>query len=153
MIKAFSLTLLLATGALAAPARNLPDFRDLTAPDLWQPSHVPFAFKYGGKDSAQLLSSWQTSDEIVPTSSGGLIHRYTYTDPVTKLTVTAEVRTVHDFPAVDWIVKFRNDGTADTPIIEDIAALRWSAPAAPGDCIVHHARGSNADAQDFMPLD
>ncbi len=67
--------------------------------------------------------------------------------------VSPEVRIFTRFRAVDWVLRFRNDGTADTPIIENIEALHLSLPAAPGDCIVHHARGSTADAQDFMPLD
>jgi alpha-galactosidase len=141
--------LCLTGSAFGAPAQ----IADFTSADFWKPDRVPFAFTYGGEPSSQILSSWQTSQETGAVAKGGHLRRYSYTDPATKLTVIAEVRTFDHFPAVDWVLKFRNDGTGDTPIIENIEALQWSLPATPGDCIVHHAKGSNADAQDFMPLD
>jgi alpha-galactosidase len=134
--------------ALSGPARAAGP----VSADLWKPEHAPFSFTYGGKPSSQILSSWQTSHGLSPVTDG-LLYHYIYTDPATKLTVIAEVRTFRNFPAVDWVLRFRNDGTADTPIIENIEALDLSLAAAPGDCIVHHARGSTADAQDFAPLD
>jgi len=30
----------------------------LTSPDLWKLENVPFSFKYGSKESAQLLTTW-----------------------------------------------------------------------------------------------
>ena len=93
---------------------------DLTSPDLWKPDQAPFYFKYNGKDSNTILPNWQASDENA-TVNGAAVHRYIYTDPDTRLTVTAEVRTFSDFPgAVDWVLYFKNDGTGDTPIIENI---------------------------------
>ena len=68
--------------------------------------------------------------------------------------VTAEVRHYRDFPAaVDWVIRFRNDGTSDTPIIENILPLDWAIAPSPGECIIRHARGSDASAQDFKPLE
>ncbi len=125
----------------------------LTSPDLWQPAHVPFSFKYDGKDSSQILSTWQTSQE---TAAGrkGQTRRYIYTDPATHLKVTAEVRLYPNFPnVVDWVLYFKNDGTSDTPIIENILPLNWAIPASDGDCLIRHARGSNNSADDFTPLE
>ncbi|MGO8720247.1 MAG: hypothetical protein ACLQMO_13695 [Acidobacteriaceae bacterium] len=59
---------------------------ELTAPELWQPQHVPFSFHYGGKPSAQLLAGWRISRTIVADRRGE-IHRTTYTDLATHLTV------------------------------------------------------------------
>jgi len=110
-----------AVSALGALSQTLA--RDLTSPELWKPERVPFSFKYGGKDSAQLLGSWQTKHEVL-SSKDGQIQRYSYTDPATHLKVTAEVRLYPDFPGVvDWVLRFRNDGTSDTPILEDILPL------------------------------
>jgi hypothetical protein len=33
----------------------------LTSSDLWKAEHVPFSFQYDGKQSAQLLTTWQVS--------------------------------------------------------------------------------------------
>ncbi len=127
--------------------------QDLTSPDLWKPASVPFSFKYDGKKSAQLLTTWQTSQENVADAKGQ-IHRYTYTDPTTHLKVIADVRIYPDFPGViDWVLRFRNEGTSDTPIIENILPLNWAIPASPGDCVIRHAQGSNNSADDFKPLE
>ena len=76
-----------------------------------------------------------------------------YTDPATHLTVMADVRLYPDFPdAVDWVIRFRNDGSTDTPILENILPLDGSIPASNADCVLRHARGSDADANDFEPL-
>ncbi len=126
---------------------------DLMVSDLWKPGQVPFSFEYGGKESTQLLTTWRTSDEIAARGSGN-IHRYFYTDPATHLKVIAEIRLYPDFPgAIDWVLKFRNDGDSDTPIIENILPLHWAISASPGDCFLRHARGSSSSAEDFKPLE
>ncbi|MGD0731898.1 MAG: alpha-galactosidase [Terracidiphilus sp.] len=126
---------------------------DLTSAELWKPEHVPFSFKYGGMDSARLLTTWQTAHEDASTKNGQ-IQRYSYTDPATHLVVTVEVRLYPDFPGVaDWVLKFRNGGAADTPILEDILPLNWAIPASPGECFLRHAQGSDANESDFKPLE
>jgi alpha-galactosidase len=126
---------------------------DLTSPDLWKPAQVPFSFIYDGKKSAQLLPTWQASEENVANSKGQ-IHRYTYTDPTTHLKVIADVRLYPDFPGViDWVLRFRNDGASDTPILENILPLDRAIPASAGDCFIRHAQGSADDATDFTPLE
>lgn len=119
------------------------------ARELWDPAQVPFSFVYNGVDSARLLPAWKTAKEDVSPE----VRRYIYTDPQTHLRVTAEVRTYSAFPGVaDWVLRFRNDGPTDTPILENILPLRWTVPAS-GDLFVRHARGSGARANDFEPLE
>jgi alpha-galactosidase len=128
-------------------------FGQTASPDLWKAQQVPFSFKYDGNESTQFMGSWQSSEENVP-ASGGHIVRHNYTDPATHLKVTAEVHTYDEFPgAIDWVVKFRNDGATDTPILENILPLNWTLTASPGDCFIRHAKGSSASADDFMPLE
>ncbi len=135
-----------------APTASPPALPPPTAISLesWK-SALPFSFKYDGKASAALFPAWHETEETA-SSAGGELHRYTYTDPVTQLKVIAEVRTFTDYPALDWVIKFRNDGTRDTPIIEDILPLDWT--TTPGaNCTVRHARGSDGQASDFEPLE
>ncbi len=147
-----SVIVLILAGSIAG-ALGQAHSSDLTSPDLWKPANVPFSFKYDGKESAQLLATWQTSDESVA-QGNAQIRRYSYMDPTTHLKVVAEVRLYPDFPdVVDWVLKFRNDGTSDTPIIENILPLNWALPASPGNCVIRHGRGSNAKAIDFEPLE
>jgi alpha-galactosidase len=128
------------------------EFPDITPARHWSADRAPFSFKLDGRDSARFLGSWQFSEEEGRDSGGAPVHRYVYLDPATRLRVTAEVRTFPDYPgAVDWVLWFRNDGPNDSPIIEDILPLRWSAPSA--GCTVHHARGSDAKPDDYEPLE
>ncbi len=140
--------LLFAAGAGASLTQSRA--ADLTSSELWNAAQVPFSFKYNGVPSTQILTAWQTSEESVT----GTIHRYVYSDPGTQLTVTAEVRVYPEFlGVVDWVLRFRNDGRADTPIIEDILPLNWTISSSGAECFIHHARGSDAHAEDFSPLE
>lgn len=139
----------LAGGAVTAIAQSL----DLTSPDLWKPEKPPFSFNYDGKASSTFLNKWQVSQET-PATANGEIYRYIYRDPVTHLEVIAEIRLYPDFPgAIDWVLRFRNEGSSDTPIIENILPLNWSMAASADNCILHHAQGSDAAADDFRPLE
>ncbi len=75
-----------------------------------------------------------------------------YQDPATKLEVRVEVTRYKDFPAVEWLLRFRNAGTQDSPILEQVFPLdaRFTAPA--GDPIIHYAKGATCSRDDFMPL-
>jgi hypothetical protein len=65
---------------------------DTASLDLWKNNHPPFSFKYDGKDSSQFIASWHKTVGPVTPSDGGETHHYTYTDPATKLKITADVR-------------------------------------------------------------
>ena len=118
---------------------------------LWKSGKVPFSFKYDGKDSSEFLSIWQKTEETVG-GEGGDIHRFTFRDPVTKLKVTAEVCSFRDFPALDWVLNFTNESTHNTPIIEQLHALRWDMPVrADAQLVLHSALGSTGSRYDFQP--
>lgn len=106
----------------------------------------PISFRYGGREARALLPAWQRT--ITADGVG-------YFDPATGLRVTARIRTYPDSGAIDWVLIFRNDGRQDTPFLDAVRPLDWSAGAlAAGQAaIVHHARGSSAQASDFEPLD
>ena len=53
--------------------------------------------------------------------------------------------------ATDWVVSFRNECSADTPILEDILPLDWGFPAT-RRININHARGSTAGPDDLKPL-
>lgn len=146
------LTFVLSAGNVLGALSQAP-LPGLSSSDLWKANNVPFSFMYYGKESTQLLRTWHLSEED---AIEGRVHirRYSYQDPITRLTVVAEVRLYPEFPdAIDWVLRFRNDGIADTPIIENILPLYWNLGASSGDCVVRHARGSSASADDFKPME
>jgi alpha-galactosidase len=131
------LALRLAACAAASPLETFPP---------------PFSFVYDGKKSPDLLPVWQS--RVVDAGSDAVAARrhVIYLDPATKLEVRVEVTSYNDFPAVEWLLRFRNTGAQDSPVLEQVQPLdaRFTAPA--GDPVIHYARGAVCSRDDFMPL-
>jgi len=114
----------------------------------------PFSFIYDGKPSSQFLKDWQFSQETKQLDDTKTEHLFTYTDPRTSLEVCCKCEVFLDFPAVEWVITFKNGGTDDTPIIEDVQALDTSFTRKKnGEFILHRAEGSSATRSDFAPID
>ena len=114
----------------------------------------PFSFKYGGQSSSQFLKDWQFNQEIKQRDDTRTEHLFTYTDPHTGLEVRCKCEVFLDFPAVEWVVTFKNSGTDDTPIIEDVQALDTSFTRKKGgEFTLHRAEGSSATMSDFAPIE
>jgi alpha-galactosidase len=78
---------------------------------------VPFSFVYGGKPSRELLSHWEQKRQTETLPGDRERQVLTYRDRQTGLEITDEVTLYKDFLAVDWVVRLRNAGPTDTPII------------------------------------
>ena len=154
-----TLLLLLALSlALTAAGRDPAATHDRANLDRFVAGHVdrtaepPFSFSYDGRSSSAFLAKWKTS--IRAQEAGDkTVKTVVYSDPRTGLRVTSEFIIYHRFPAVEWVVRFKNDGRAATPILENVKACAvrfddWPA----GPLTVHRARGSNAERSDFGPL-
>jgi len=114
----------------------------------------PFSFKYAGESSEQFLKDWQFSHRARQLDDTRMEHIFTYEDPKTRLQIRCELILFKDFPAVEWVVKFKNNGKEDTPILEDVHALdtRFTRKGR-GDFVLHRALGSSATKKDFAPVD
>jgi alpha-galactosidase len=117
-----------------------------------RPEAPPFAFIYGGKPSSAFLANWGLAPRTAPDGERAA-KTVSYKDPATGLRVTATYTLLSDFPAVEWVVRFKNEGASDTPIIGDIQACSVSFGDLPeGPVTLYRARGSNAERSDFAPL-
>lgn len=115
---------------------------------------APFSFVYGGVPSDRILASWKRSCATDTLDSGRKSYTVTYSDPATGLQVVCEALVYGDYPAVEWVVYFRNNGSVDTPVIRQILPLDLHAGAGgTGDIILHHVNDSCASETDFRPLD
>ncbi len=112
----------------------------------------PFAFTYGGKPFSSLAPKWMAKP-AAESSAGKTIKTVVYSDPATKLRVTVVYTIYSNFPAVEWVVRFKNEGRTDTPILSDIliSSLRFP-DLAEGAVTLHRARGSDAARSDFAPV-
>jgi len=134
----------------------------------------PFSFLYGDQPSQKRLTQW--TRRVEETCGAGLRRHETYTDPETKMTVyrdnspwllrrvvtftdpetKLEVRAQGfldaDFPAMEWVLHFKNNGGADTPILANIQAMDAVLPLpGAGASHVHWAKGGVASFDDFAP--
>jgi hypothetical protein len=81
-------------------------------------TQMPFSFVYGGRSSRELLSTWKRTEGTTQVSGGRTVRAVTYSDGKTGLEVTAETTSFLDRNAVEWLLRMRNNGNHDTPIIE-----------------------------------
>jgi alpha-galactosidase len=112
----------------------------------------PFSFTYGGKSSAELLKRWDVKRKVRKLDDQRSRHDLLYTDAETGLQLRCEAVEYHDFPTVEWTLHFKNTGTADTPILENIQALDvgWQRHGQT-PFVLHHNVGSPADGTDYSP--
>jgi len=112
---------------------DLPLLDKARAPYSTQP---PFSFKYGGRPSSELLGQWKLERQSQKLDEQREQHILTWTDPQSGLCVRCVGVQYHDYPTVEWTLYFKNTGTADSPIIEDIQAIDTTfSSGARGDCI------------------
>ncbi len=102
----------------------------------------PFSFIYANQSSEQILAGWKhrQTRKLLPGDRVQTIT--TYTDPATGLEVTWEATEFAQLGAVEWVVRLRNTGSVDTPIIEKLLALDRKIAVPPGTVIFHHVLGS-----------
>ena len=83
----------------------------------------PFSFDYNGVNSSEFLGNWDFTVNETTLDETRTLQTVTYTEVQTGLEVRCEVTLFADHPAVEWVLKFRNAGERDTPIIANIQAL------------------------------
>lgn len=113
----------------------------------------PFSFIYGGRPFSEIKDSWKVVRSSRPLNSHSTGYDITYTDPATGLEVRCKGVEYHDFPVIEWTLYFKNNGLADTPIIEDIRALDIELTRSPQEeFVLHHGAGCRSFAGDYEPF-
>ncbi|MCE5322693.1 alpha-galactosidase [bacterium] len=114
----------------------------------------PFSFNYNDGKSAIFLKSWKSRWNTGKSEEGLSRQILTLSDPETKLECRCEATTFDNFPAVEWVMYFKNNGSAPSPIIDDILPLDTDLEIGKDQpAIVHHAKGSDCKIDDFEPLE
>jgi alpha-galactosidase len=114
----------------------------------------PFSFTYDGKPSSELLGTWKVERTSKKLDEHRTAHTIVYSDPAGGLSVRCEAIEYDDFPTVEWTLYFKNTGTTDTPIIENVQSLdvRWQRNG-DAEFLMHHNIGAPSDNNDYTPLE
>ena len=122
--------------------------------DGWLGTGLPFSFKFGTRQSDELLQGCRMEQRDEGEEDGSRRTVFTWTEPETGLQVTWELRIFEDFPAADWVLKLKNAGSTDTPMIEDVQALdmRLNHSQAGKPYTLHGAHGGRSQRDDMMPF-
>jgi alpha-galactosidase len=114
----------------------------------------PFSFTYDGQSSAELLNGWKFNSEHQKLDPNRTSHVLTWQDPRTGLHVRWEGLEYHDFESIEWTIYLTNQGSEDTPIIEDLKALDADFKrGADSEYRLRHWSGTFVTADDFAPQD
>ena len=121
------------------------------------PSTVPpFSFTYAGAAFPECLAmtaEWKVTRDVSSIDAQRNRHRVVCTHGPTGLEVRCEAIEYRDFPTVEWTLYFKNGGSADTPILEQINALDMALQRrGAGEFALHHHTGSPYSATDYQPF-
>ncbi len=116
------------------------------------PGGPPFSFVYAGIPSAALLRTWRRAAKKSETPERAR-QTITWADPATHLIVTATVVAWKDFPAVEWVLRFENAGSRDTPILEQVEALDARLAIAGQPLVLDQINGDHTDETSFVPME
>lgn len=114
----------------------------------------PFSFQYDGKNSAGFIRKWKHSISRVESCEEGVV-RYdvVYRDPVSGLEVKCEVSGFQQFGAVEWVLYFTNGSQQNSGQITQLKCVDLTMQtASTGEFKLLHAKGSDGERADFMPM-
>ena len=125
---------------MTQPARHAPE--------------VPFSFVCGTRSSREWITPANARCETGAWQHGRRVHLLHWSDRESALFCTMELTEFSDFPAMEWVVRLRGDGTGETAPLRDFKALDMSWQCA-GDGDVPElcrAYGSDGRHDDFQPV-
>jgi alpha-galactosidase len=117
--------------------------------DEWMQSHLnidsrlPFSFVYGRQPSSDLLKLWHRTMQTQSLDRDRTQHVVSWDDPKTGLQARMSAVSYSNSPVVEWTIYFKNQGNADTPILEEVHALDTSLQVAGQDLpTILYSRGA-----------
>ena len=130
---------------------------NLDNPDNWikttfaKGAIPPFSFFYDGILSDKFIRSWKYScSKTTAREANAVQYSIVYKDPKSGLQVNATVTGFTDTGAIEWVLRFKNTGSANTGIISEVKTADFilKDKGATGYSL-RRLRGSNADIHDF----
>lgn len=151
--RTFCILLFLFTAAAYGATPSRADFQLAARMRLRLEAAAPFSFVYGNESSRQLLAGWTLRKTERRVDAARTERRTTYHDPRTGLEVEWTLTEYSTYPAFEWVLRLKNTGAQDTPIIEDVRALDAIVTATTAGAMpkLEYAEGSSDSLSDFAP--
>lgn len=113
---------------------------------------LPCSFLCGTRSSREWMTSESTVCESGSWGDGKRVHRLCWHDPETALSCEMELTEFSCFPAIEWVIRVRNDGTGETPGITCFKALdmSWTCAQSGEMPKLRRAYGSDGRHDDFQ---
>ncbi len=113
----------------------------------------PFSFVYGGKSSDSFIKNWQYREEKLKSADPNVNESLlTYTEKQGGLVVKCFVTCYNDFQAVEWVLRFSNSSSGNTPLLQNVQVVDQEFKTiSKGHFTLHHLRGSKGGKDDFKP--
>lgn len=137
------------TSAPVTQPEDMAQARSWTGAFSAAPSQLPFSFLYSGKKTDGIPAAWRPVIKTRRIDSNILETVYEGADSDSGLTIRAEVLEYRDFPVVEWIVWFANDGEETAPLLSDIQAM--DATFAGERPVLHHCNGDFCSEEGYTP--
>ncbi|OQA00860.1 MAG: Alpha-galactosidase [Planctomycetes bacterium ADurb.Bin412] len=113
---------------------------------------LPFSFVYDGQPSREILKGWKLEKSQKRLDENRLSRTLVFQDPATALAVRCESVEYTDYPIVEWTVYFKNEGSQDSPILENIQALDLTLSRTTEDeFILHYFNGGGGGPDGYQP--
>ena len=105
-------------------------------------------FTYNGHPWLAQVATWRFDEHELPGTADYTARLLTRTDPQSGLQIEVEFKQYRAFPAVEWLARLRNTGSADTAIISDVQSM---AVVLPPMGMLHYHTGDYAAADGYEP--
>ena len=154
-------TLIVVNFAAATAAATSPSPEELAAAKQWTADHLasgssalPFSFTYGGKPFSESQAQWDFQSKSRELDTARTEHTLTWHHHESRLALRCVVIEYSDFPAVEWTLYFKNEGSEASPLLKDIQALDAQFEREPGpEFLLHGTKGDWCAPDSFQPFE
>jgi alpha-galactosidase len=113
---------------------------------------MPFSFQCGGRSSRDWLKPGGARAETGDWKDGKRVHLLRWQDTISGIACELELSEFKAFPAMEWVIRLRNEGTADSGPVSEFKALEvfWKSAKADEMPELRRSFGSDGREDDFQ---
>ncbi len=148
---------LMTVAAISGLLATAPTPEEMLRAEEWAVRHFEqgapfFSFVCGGTPSSELLNQWQVERVRKDLDSNRTRHTIVHRSDF-GLELRCEAIVYRDYPSVEWTLYLKNNGSADSPMLESVQAIDATFQhAGEAEYQLHHNKGDNCTADSYEPM-